>query len=203
MNSSIDHVRRFVVVFMMLFGLMAALPVAASAQGNSDSAYLCQKGGHAFLVGAGGETFENTGQCTSYAASGGQLSFVNGIVVPAGHSVTFSNAVLSADNGIIYGYAVNGVMAGELGSKEWVRSTVYPADATVGPFKNAALVTVYLYDTTCDAMYDSDSNHAIVSGSAPTFQVDIADAGGFCEREAISVQWFTIGNLSVTVTVHP
>jgi hypothetical protein len=186
---------------MMLFGLTAAVPVAVSAQGNSNAAHLCQKGGYAWLVGVSGETFANAGQCTSYAAGGG--IFAEGIVVPAGYSVTFSNAFFQAHNVLAYGYAFNGVTAGELGSKAYGKGRVYLDSVTVGPFTNAGILTVYLSDGTCGATYTSDGNHAIVSGSASAYQVDIADAGGFCEVANLPVQNFSTGNLSVTVTVHP
>lgn len=65
--------RRIAVIFLMLFGLSAILPLAASAQGISEDAHLCQQGGYLNYTDADGNGFENTGQCVSYAARGGTL----------------------------------------------------------------------------------------------------------------------------------
>jgi hypothetical protein len=94
------------------------------------------------------------------------------------------------------------VTAGELGSKTYGRERVYLDDVTVGLFKQAGILTVCLHDATCVAKYDSDGNHAIVSGSTPAYQVDIADAGAGYQRVNVSVQGFPKGNPGVTVTVH-
>jgi hypothetical protein len=51
-----------------------AAPSAAMAAGNSDAAHSCQQGGWQNLVRQNGTGFANTGDCVSYAASGGTLS---------------------------------------------------------------------------------------------------------------------------------
>ena len=53
--------------------LLDALPAPAFADGNSDAAKACQKGGHALVQGTDGRTFANTGECVSFVARGGQL----------------------------------------------------------------------------------------------------------------------------------
>src|SRR5688500_2210494 len=56
--------------------LVAALVVLTAGTtlaggGNSGAAHACQNGGYVDLVGSGGETFANTGECVSFAARGG------------------------------------------------------------------------------------------------------------------------------------
>ncbi len=57
----------------MLFGLSAILPLAASAQGNSEAAQSCQGEGYLNYTDANGNAFKNAGQCASYAAQGATL----------------------------------------------------------------------------------------------------------------------------------
>jgi len=64
---------RGAVVFLMLFSLSAILPLAASAQGISEDAHLCQQGGYLDYTDADRNGFKNEGQCLSYAAHGGRL----------------------------------------------------------------------------------------------------------------------------------
>jgi hypothetical protein len=67
---------RLVAMLMLLIGLAAATG-SVQAQGNSDAAHMCQKGGYQHLYrshGNGltdGSGFRNAGECTSYAAQGG------------------------------------------------------------------------------------------------------------------------------------
>lgn len=192
---------RLVVVLVSLLAVFGSgSPLALAQRGNSDAAHVCQKGGYAALVGSGGETFSNPGECASFVARGG--TFASGIIIPAGQRVTFSNAVLSADNALTYGYSVHGSMV-ELGQDPPGRSTTSPADATVSPFSTAVVLKVYLVDVTCGATYFSDGNHAIVVASPPVYEVDIADAGSGCNRQNVPVSGFSQGNLSVRVTAHP
>src|SRR5206468_10500479 len=65
---------------------MATSTVALAKGGNSAAAKACQKGGYLGLVGAGGETFRNTGGCVSFAAHGGK--FATGIIVREGDAGT-------------------------------------------------------------------------------------------------------------------
>jgi len=189
---------------LALIGLLAMLAggsrAAFAEEGNSDAAHACQKGGYLTLVGSGGETFATAGDCVSFAAAGG--TFASGIVIPAGQRVTFSNLYVSACNGLEYGYTINGSGV-SLGSKPAGCSTLYPIATTIGPFSTAIVLRVYLTDTTCDATYFSDGNHAKLTLPATGYQIDIADAGSGCNRESTPAQNFTTGNFSVLVTVHP
>lgn len=66
----------------ILVALAAALvllgPVAAVGAdpggGNSGAAHACEQGGHLGLVGSGGETFANIGECVSFAGRGGTFA---------------------------------------------------------------------------------------------------------------------------------
>jgi hypothetical protein len=56
----------------MAIGLLAG-PVAAATDGNAADAAKCKGGGYLGYTDANGNAFKNVGQCTSYAARGGQL----------------------------------------------------------------------------------------------------------------------------------
>ena len=73
MFQSHGQLRRVTVVFLMLFSLTTFLPLAASAQGNSDAAQSCQGEGYLNYTDAGGNAFTSVGQCISYAAQGTAL----------------------------------------------------------------------------------------------------------------------------------
>jgi hypothetical protein len=176
---------------------------ASAGGGNSAAAHACQKGGYLGLVGSNGETFRNTGECVSFAAHGG--TFATGIIVPAGATVTFDDPTLSACNELSWGYTTTGSGDTTLGGKSFGCFTETEADTTVGPFATAVVLRVFLTDHTCaDTTYYSDGDHAIVTPtSATSWQVDIADAGGFCERQNTPVVFVPPGNLSVDVVINP
>jgi hypothetical protein len=179
---------------------MATSTVALAKGGNSAAAKACQKGGYLGLVGTGGETFRNTGGCVSFAAHGGR--FATGIIVPKGHTVTFNDPTLNACNNLVYGYTTGGSTI-PLGSKAFGCFAVTDPDATVGPFPTAVILRVSLEDVTCGATYFSDGNHAHVAQLTPTsWLVDIADAGGFCERENDPAEFTGPGNLRVEVVIN-
>lgn len=71
------------VVMMLFFSLVVlgaiSMPVGVSAQGNSETAHLCQGSGYLNFTDIDGNGFKNTGQCVRYAAQGGTLVLV---VVP-------------------------------------------------------------------------------------------------------------------------
>jgi hypothetical protein len=193
---------------LIRIGLFAAMLVAVTGGtalaggGNSAAAHACQKGGYLGLVGSGGETFRNTGECVSFAAHGG--TFATGIIVPAGATVTFDDPTLSACNALTWGYNVgSGDVA--LGGKPFGCGTETEPDTTVGPFATAVVLRVFLTDHTCaNTTYYSDGDHAIVTPTSPTsWSVDIADAGGFCERQNIPAVFVPPGNLSVDVVINP
>jgi len=56
----------------MVVGLLAG-PVAAAPGGNAANAHKCEEGGYLDYTDPQGNPFKNEGQCTSYAARGGQL----------------------------------------------------------------------------------------------------------------------------------
>jgi hypothetical protein len=59
-------------VMAMSLGLLTG-PVAAATGGNSANAANCEEGGYLKYTDAKGNAFKNEGQCTRYAARGGQL----------------------------------------------------------------------------------------------------------------------------------
>lgn len=181
--------------------MMLTAGTALAGGGNSAAAHACQQGGYLGLVGSDGETFRNTGECVSFVAHGG--TFATGIIVPAGASVTFDDPTFSACNQLQWGWSSSfgglalDVFPGGCGT------ATYP-DYTTGEFETATVLRVFLDDLTCGATYQSDGNHAIVTQiSATEWQVDIADAGGFCERENDPVVFTPPGNLSVGVIINP
>ena len=187
------------IVLAASLSMMTATAALANG-GNSAAAHACQQGGYLALVGEGGETFKNTGDCVSFAAHGGK--FATGIIVPKGHTVTFNDPTLNACNNLIYGYTTGGAIVA-LGSKAFGCFDVTDPDATVGPFATAVVLRVSLEDVTCGATYFSDGNHAHVAQLTPTsYLVDIADAGGFCERKDIPAEFTGPGNLRVEVVIN-
>jgi hypothetical protein len=64
---------RGVLVLMGLVVLVGGGLQGGVAQGNSDAAHACQKGGWAGLQGTDGTVFANQDACVSYAALGGTL----------------------------------------------------------------------------------------------------------------------------------
>src|SRR5215218_2194454 len=56
----------------MVVGVLAG-PVAAAPAGNAANAAKCEEGGYLDYTDANGNPFKNEGQCTRYAARGGQL----------------------------------------------------------------------------------------------------------------------------------
>ena len=193
------HIMRITMIAAMLVALTAG--PAAAAGGNAAAAHACQQGGYLGLVGSDGETFSNTGECVSFAAHGG--TFATGIIVPSGATVTFDDPTLSACNNLTWGFETSfGGLT--VGSKPYgcVPSIVQP-DFTTGAFDTATVLEVFLIDEFCGATYSSDGDHARVSQLSPTsWQVDIADAGGFCERENAPVELTGPGNLSVRVVIN-
>lgn len=188
----------------MLATMLVAVTAGTATAGDRTSAavHACQKGGYLALIGSGGETFANTGQCVNFAVRGG--TFANGSIVPAGATVTFDDPTLSACNNLSWGYNV-GSGDVELGSTVNRCRTTTQADATVGPFSTATILRVYLTDESCGpTTYYSDGDHAIVTPTgASSWRVDIADAGGSCGRQNTPAAFTPPGNLSVGVVINP
>lgn len=55
-------------------GLSTPGPALAASGGNADAAHACQQTGYLSLFRADGTGFQNAGECTAYAARGGQFS---------------------------------------------------------------------------------------------------------------------------------
>lgn len=53
--------------------LLLAVGAAGAAGSNADAAHACLAGGYATLTRADGSSFRNAGECTSYAARGGDI----------------------------------------------------------------------------------------------------------------------------------
>jgi len=75
--------------------LLCAIPsvAAADGDGNAAAAHKCQQGGYASLFAQGGSTFANSGQCTSYAAHGGDfagMGMAPGPVTDGTFAISFS-----------------------------------------------------------------------------------------------------------------
>jgi hypothetical protein len=70
-------------VMVPLFAVVAY----AAAGGNAANAHKCEEGGYLDYTDANGDPFKNEGQCTSYAARGGQL-----VPVPTGPDITIDQA---------------------------------------------------------------------------------------------------------------
>jgi hypothetical protein len=66
---------RSVAVLVMSLALLSALaaPTLAAPGGNSAAAAACEDGGYLGYTDADGNNFANAGQCTRYAAKGGQM----------------------------------------------------------------------------------------------------------------------------------
>ena len=72
---SSHHIFRVLAVCSVLLLTVSVLPRSIAAQGNSDNAHACQKGGWASLARADDPDtpFANQDECVSYGAHGGQI----------------------------------------------------------------------------------------------------------------------------------
>jgi hypothetical protein len=66
------RVTMMLVVMAVIVPLFAVVAYAA-AGGNTANAHKCEEGGYLDYTKSNGDPFKNEGQCTSYAAKGGQL----------------------------------------------------------------------------------------------------------------------------------
>src|SRR5215208_1130152 len=66
------RVTMMLVVMAVMVPLFAVVAYAA-AGGNTANAHKCEEGGYLDYTKSNGDPFKNEGQCTSYAARGGQL----------------------------------------------------------------------------------------------------------------------------------
>lgn len=65
------HIRRAIALVAILTTILAALPLAASAQDTSSDKELCKNGGWQELTRADGTPFTNQGECIKYIVSEG------------------------------------------------------------------------------------------------------------------------------------
>src|SRR5919112_2794854 len=71
-KMSMKRILVLLAVVALMVGMLAG-PVAASPGGNTANAAKCEEGGYLDYTDAQGNPFKNEGQCTTYAARGGQL----------------------------------------------------------------------------------------------------------------------------------
>lgn len=166
-------------------------PTISFDEGNSDAAYACQQGGYQNLFRADGTSFENTGQCVSYAAHGG--SFVTR------QTATLTNVVYGACNNLSLGYELDGVQH-VLESVSPGCGVVFGATQTIHYLSNQTL-RLFLRDDSCFGyIFFEDGPHGTVVGVNPK-QVSISDAGGFCESPPDQPR--PGANLTLTETITP
>jgi hypothetical protein len=127
-----------------------------------------------------------------------------GFVLPPGSTATFSGIDFGACNNLGWGYSLNFGPDQVQATRQGNCVTHMPApDVTIGPFATPTNVRVFLKDITCTATYYSDGtpvDHVIISGSNP-YLLRFSDAGGFCERQFITANDFTLYNLKLTLTI--
>jgi hypothetical protein len=68
---------------LLISAVATAAPVRAA---NDDAAHLCQQGGYLTLTRSDGTGFKNAGECTSYAARGGQIVGVGAVCTVTANS---------------------------------------------------------------------------------------------------------------------
>ena len=142
-----------------------------SMDGNSDAAQACQKDGYQNLFRTDGTSFENVGDCVSYAAQGGTLA--------TRRTATLTNVLFDACNGLTLGYELDGV-GHDLETKPEGCFSRVGSDQTIHYLSTQTLRT-FLRDESCNGWtFFEDGNHATVTGSNP-YEVKFADGGGFCE----------------------
>lgn len=135
------------------------------------------------------------------------------IVVPAGQTVSLTNATLSACDALTYGYQVNDGPLVAVGSKIYSCSIQPVSDVTIGPFAQQSVLRIYLLDQSaayCEGYptsytFFSDGLHGLVTGKGP-WQVDIMDTYGDCGLAADQIRLPDApgqGNLNVTVVTGP
>jgi hypothetical protein len=202
---------RVLVVCSVLLITIATLPLGASTQSNSDVAHLCQKGAWRTLGPAGASVgFASQNDCRRYAADGGAVAPLAGIVIPAGATATMTGT-LSSCNAITGSWRVANGAGGTFGSIGALSSTdcsngdpnSLTFAQTAGPFPAGVVLTIVLRDVSCGATYTSISNHASVVSTASGYQVDITDSGygiGRCSESGPRVPAPGQGNLSLAIT---
>jgi hypothetical protein len=184
-------------------GLSVATAVA-HARIDSSTARSCQQGAYKSSVGAHGTTVANVGACASSVADGGE--FATGLILSAGEIATLSGASFGdfttncPGDPLAYGYQLN------LGKNVQIASgtgCTHIAGATIGPFKTAKLLRIWLNDFAGPGyIFYSDGSHALVSGSNPwTFSITDSFFGTKGSSIANPPAGPGKGNLNVTVAI--
>ena len=139
------------------------------------------------------------------------------IVIPAGHTLTLHNTVLSGCDPLTWGYQLDGGANVTVGSRIWHCATYTNADTTIGPVDHDTTIRIWATDSIASPSlfncagypasytYYSDGAHALVTGDSP-YQVDIMDGGYGCSYPAdqpLLPSWPGQGNLSLTLIVSP
>jgi hypothetical protein len=200
MRVNLRFLRRIVVPLALLATLTAALPVAGSAQGNSDVAHACQQGGWRTLArGEDGTGFSGQGECVRHGAQGGAVVPLEGIVIPAGATATFSGELTSC-NGLVASWAASDGSSGTIVSKAYacVEHRAFASSSVT--FSTGISLTIELQDQYCGYTYGAFGNHGIVTSTGGGYRVDITDGGGSCEATTAARQ-ASPGNLSLTIAI--
>lgn len=135
------------------------------------------------------------------------------MVIPAGKTVSLTNATLNACDPLTYGYQVNDGALVPVGSKTSFCGTQPVGDVTIGPFAQRSVLRIYVLDKSAiscsdypsNYTYFSDGLHGLVTGKDP-WQVDITDSGIGCSSPADEIRLPDApgqGNLNVTVVTGP
>jgi hypothetical protein len=203
------------VMFAMFFGLSSATmakPADNGGPGNSGAAKLCQDGNWMYLARFEQPmvAFANQDECVSYGAQGGTLVDLEvvpeGIYLPAGSTAIISGA-LNGCNALAGSWSADNGSSGSFGSFDETYNsdcgTTLPISTTIGPFAEDTLLTFTLTDNSCGVSYTQDSNHGSWSATSTGYQVDIADAGTYCEGLGERIPAPGTGHLSLTVDVVP
>jgi hypothetical protein len=119
------RVTLMLVAMAVMVPLFAVVAYAAPG-GNAANAHKCEEGGYLDYTDANGDPFKNEGQCTSYAARGGQL-----VPVPTTPDISI-NQETSTISGT--GFTPNSQFTTELlylpGGQRIIRGFTFSTDAT-------------------------------------------------------------------------
>jgi hypothetical protein len=89
--------------------IVSALPAIAAPGGNAANAAKCEEGGYLDYTDANGNPFKNEGQCTRYAAKGGQLVPTANISLdPVSGTISGTGFTPNSRFDLKFGYSPNG-----------------------------------------------------------------------------------------------
>ncbi len=131
-----------------------------------------------------------------------QAAWATELELPKGAVAKITNASFRSCNDETYGYQLDGGPGVELANTPGGCREVAASNATIGPFEADETLTFYLTDNTCGLTFHSNGGeHAEVTGANP-FEVQLWDAGGFCEyKPGVEDPDVPPGNLEATVTI--